>query len=297
MAKKNDKLETETVVETVAADAAVLATTTPAGAVAVADDDDFGDFQGHQGKITADELVTERFRIVQAMTKNKRETGLVDGQIYGNISRKGMDSAVIVALHETRTIVERTGDSKGTFVREYVETEFGSNDFQDPTINALIKKMTFKNVYKAVLDNGNKLAPTYNCYVAFLDDTGTEVKGFGVLQADKTNIRPFTKWMQDRVAFEGANKTPLFAIRTRVDGKGTYENEEGNVTQQYRFSPFKDDNWKASRMSPKPKALGGNYELLKALEDHKKLVTGGAIKIAEYSDADDSEEAQEFAAF
>lgn len=291
--KKNDNTVTETVTST------ELSTTAPAGAVVVVDDDDFSDFQGHQATITADELVTERFRIVQAMTKGKRDVSppLVDGQIYGNISRKGLDSAVIVALHETRTVVERTGDTKGTFVKEYVETTFGSNDFQDPVINTLIKKMTFKNVYKAETANGNKLSPTYNCYVAFLDETGSECKGFGVLQADKTNIRPFLKWMQDRVSFDGANKTPLFAIRTRVDGKGEYVNSEGQLTQQYRFTPFAQDNWKLSRLSTKPSSAGGNLELLKALEDHKKLVTSGAIKVADYSDADDSEDAQEAAAF
>lgn len=290
MAKnKNNNVETETVTEE-------LVVAAPS-ALAVDSDDDFADFQGHQAVVTADELVTQRFRIVQAMTKKKREYNLVDGQIYGNIDRKGLDSAVIVALHETRTIVERTGDTKGLFVKEYVETSFGSNDFQDPAINTLIKKMTFKNVYKAEMANGNKLSPTYNCYVAFLDETGSECKGFGVLQADKTNIRPFLKWMQDRVSFDGANKTPLFAIRTRVDGKGVYENSEGQPTQQYRFTPFAQDNWKASRLSTKPSANGGNLELLKALEDHKKLVTSGAIKVADYSDADDSEEAQEAAVF
>lgn len=289
--KKNENTVTETVSEE-------LAVSAPA-ALAVDSDDDFADFQGHQAVVTADELVTQRFRIVQAMTKCKRDVtpNLVDGQLYGNIDRKGLDSAVIVALHETRTIVERTGDTKGKFVRDYVETAFGTKDFQDPAMNALVKKMSFKNVYKAQLDNGNKLAPTYNCYVAFLDETGTKCKGFGVLQADKTNIRPFIKWMEDRVSFEGANKTPLFAIRTRVDGKGEYKNDEGQVTQQYRFTPFKADDWKASRLSSKPSAQGGNRELLVALEEHKKLVTSGAIKVADYSDADDSEEAQEAAAF
>lgn len=291
MSKKN-KEDTSFDPAALEAESAALATTSTT-ALAVDDGEvDFlsGEFAGHQTKVTADELVTERFRICQAMTKCKRDAGLQDGQLYGNLTKKALDSAVIVPIVETRSIIERTGDTKGMFVEAYDETAFGSNDFGDARINAYVKKVSFKNTYKLETDNGNKLVPTYNCYVAFLDETGTECKGFGVLQADKTNILPFTKWLEDRCAFEGSENVPTFAFRTRVDGKGTYKNPEGQITQLYRFTPFQDQDWK--------KSLLRSRALLNKLQEHKKLVTSGAIKIAEHTvDEVESETSQEDAAF
>ena len=271
-----------------------LSTVAPAGAIAVSDDLDFGSFSEDADVRSKDELVLERFRIVQAMTKDKRKDNLQDGQLYGNMSRKGLESAVIVPIHEWKAVVERTGDDTGAFVAEYVEKKPNSGDFGDPTINGYVSQVGVKELHKLETQNGNKLGLTYNVLVAFLDEeTGTEVKGLGVLQADKTNIRPYLLWRQNRVDFNGATAAPTYAFRTVVDGKGEYTNPDGKTTQQYRFSPFKNNNWKESLLSPKL-----HRELLVKLQDQKKMVVQGSLKVAEYSDADDSSEAaQEQAAF
>jgi hypothetical protein len=78
-----------------------------------------------------------------------------------------------------------------------------------------------------------------------------------------------------------------------VDGRGTYKNPEGNVTQQYGFKPYLNDNWKESCLVPsKHKAL------LLALREQRKLMASGALKVADHAtDEAVSEDAQEEAAF
>lgn len=269
-----------------------LATVAPASLATVNDDLGFGDFSDDADKRTKDELILERLRIVQSMTKDKAKNGLVDGQIYGNMTRKGFDRLLVVPLYDYRTVVERTSDKKGTFVKEYHETQEGSGDFGDAKVNDAIQAAGgLKNLRNAA--DGNQLALTYNCFVATLDEAdGTTVKGFGLLQADKTNIRPYLLWRQNRVDFKGAVNAPTYAFRTFVDGKGTYTNPEGQTTQQYQFSPFKNNNWKESLLSPKT-----DRELLVSLQEQRKLMQSGAIKVAENEVEGVSEDAAEEAAF
>jgi hypothetical protein len=290
MAKKNEEVKTEELV--VAAPEAL----------AVDGVEDFGDFSDDSDKRTADELVLERLRLVQAMTKGKSESGLKDGQIYSNMTRKGYDDLLVVPVYDWREVVERTtvktDKPKGAFIRAYGETAEGSGDFGDDRVNKAIAAVGgLKNLRKSLPDaNGNvtELVLTYNCYVAILDPSnGTTVKGFGVLQADKTNIRPYLLWRQNRVDFDGATNYPTYAFRTVVDGRGTYKNPEGNVTQQYGFKPYLNDNWKESCLVPsKHKAL------LLALREQRKLMASGALKVADHAtDEAVSEDAQEEAAF
>jgi hypothetical protein len=226
----------------------------------------------------------------------------VDGQIYINMTSKGYDDLLVVPVYDWREVVERTtvktDKPKGAFIRAYGETAEGSGDFGDDRVNKAIAAVGgLKNLRKSLPDaNGNvtELVLTYNCYVAILDPSnGTTVKGFGVLQADKTNIRPYLLWRQNRVDFDGATNYPTYAFRTVVDGRGTYKNPEGNVTQQYGFKPYLNDNWKESCLVPsKHKAL------LLALREQRKLMASGALKVADHAtDEAVSEDAQEEAAF
>lgn len=282
-----------------------LATVAPAGALA--ETLDFGDFSEDVDKRTADEMVTERIRLVQAMTKGRREAGLIEGQLYGNMTRKGLDSAVIVPVFDYRTVVERTDDGKGSFIKEYAEVKADSGDFGSH-VNRAIAAVggKIKDLRKsAKVPNGEQtqMSLTYNCYVCFLDESGTQALDFGLLQADKTNIRPYLLWRQNRVKFQGAIKFPTYAFRTIVSGKDVYVNPEGMETRNFRFEPFKNNNWKESCLCRFDEASGkitgtkAELELLTALKAQKALMQSGAIKIAEYSDSDDSEEALENAAF
>jgi hypothetical protein len=279
--KKNEKTVTEVV---------DLATVAPAGALANAED--FSDFEGDEDKRTKDEVVLERLRIVQSMTKDKQKNGLQDGQLYGNMTRKGFDRLLIVPLYDYRTVVERTSDKKGTFVKEYLETADGSGDFGDLKVqNAIAAAGGLKGLRNAA--DGNQLALTYNCFVAILDPSnGTTIKGCGLLQADKTNIRPYLLWRQNRVDFDGAVNVPVYCFRTFVDGKGTYTNPEGQTTQQYQFQPYVENNWKDSLLVPSK-----HREVMLKLRDQRKLMQSGAIKVAEHESEGVSEDAQEEAAF
>lgn len=259
---------------------------------ALATSEDFSEFEGDEDKRTKDEIVLERIRIVQSMTKDKVKLGLKDGELYGNMTRKGFDKLLIVPLYDYRTIVERTDDKKGTFVREYLETEEGSGDFGDKVVQDSINAVGgIKNLRKST--NGNQLALTYNCFIAILDPAnGTTVKGCGVLQADKTNIRPYLLWRQNRVDFDGAVSKPTYCFRTWVDGKGTYTNPDGQTTQQYQFTPYLNNNWQESLLVPSK-----HRDLMLKLRDQKKLMQSGALKVAEHTADEVSEEAQEEAAF
>jgi hypothetical protein len=267
------------------------------------------EFADDVDKRTADEVVTERWRIVQALTKGKREAGLIEGQLYGNMTRKGIDSALIVPIFDYRTVVERTDDNRGAFLKEYSEVKPDSGDFGPKVAKALsLVGGKLKDLRKSAPDASGQvtqLALTYNCYVAFLNETGDQAVDFGVLQADKTNIRPYLLWRQNRVKFEGAVNFPTFAFRTRVCGNvDSYTNPEGQTTCNYRFDPFLNNNWKDSTIGKwdsvgKRIVLTANeLELLKALKAQKTLMQSGAIQIAAYSDdAEDHESAAEDAAF
>ncbi len=285
---------------------------------ALVEGDDFGSFSDYADKRTAAEVITEVYRIVQAMTKAKNDNELLrDGMLYGSMTKKGFDELFIAPIYDYKTIVERVGDNapsgkkKGDFVKDYFETSPDSGDFGDARINAYVKKAGLKDLHKTVTDNGNQIGLVYNCYFAKLDKaTGLPTQGFGLLQADKTNIRPYLLWRQDRVEFEGATCVPTFSFRTRVTGKGKYKNPAGNVTQQYTFEPFDGKNWQTSLIGKvvpavtkdgkKTFRLTGTAEegqILKNLVGQRELMQSGAIKVAEFSDADDSEDAQEAAAF
>lgn len=296
MAKNNNK---ETSADTALATANVTTS-------ALAESVTFEGFENDTDKRTADEVVTERYRLVQAMTKGKKDIG-TEGQLYGNMTRKGFDQAIVVPLFDFRTVVERTNDDSGKFVKEHAELKADSGDF-GPKVNAAIKAVNgkLKDLRESLPDNQgqtSQLVLTYNCYVAFLDETGTTALDFGVIQADKTNIRPYLLWRQNRVKFEGATSFPTFSFRTVVSGRDTYTNPQGKETANYRFQPFVDGNWAKScigRLDPVTKKLSGSAEefaFLNKLKAQKQLMSSGAIKVAEYSDADDSEAAAEEAAF
>ncbi len=263
-----------------------------AASAELATSEDFSEFDGDEDRRTKDEVVLERMRICQAMTKNKTENGLVDGQIYGNMTKKGFDRLLIVPLHDYRTVVKRTNDKKGAFVAEYFETEDGSGDFGNIEVqNAIAAAGGLKKIRNA--KDGSPLALTYNCFIAILDPSnGTTVKGFGLLQADKTQITPYLMWRQNRVDFDGATGKPMYCFRTWVDGKGTYKNTDGIITQQYRFSPFVEQNWEKSLLVPSK-----HRELMLKLRDQRKLMQSGALKVAEVEREEVSEDAQEEASF
>jgi hypothetical protein len=294
---KNTKNSEETVTTT------ELAPVAPAAALAVpADDFGFGEFAGDEDRRTKDELVLERVRIVQGTTKDRAKHGLKERQIFFGMSKKGFDKLLIVPVFDYRTIVERSDDKKGTFIKEHLETQDGSGDFGDLKVQKSIAAVggDVTKIRKSVPDaNGvvTQLALTYNCLIATLDpEDGVTVTGFGLLQADKTNIRPYNQWRQDRVAFKGAVSFPTYAFRAWVDGSAEYTNPEGQTTKQYKFTPYVNNNWKDSCFNPKnPEHL----EVLRGLKEQRELMKTGAIKVADHSSEDGgvSEDQAEDAAF
>lgn len=275
----------------------------PAAAVVVADSSAYDEFGGYEDKRGKDDLVIGRYRLVQAMTQGKRDHGLQDGQIYDAVTKVAYDSVLVVPILETRSVVERRiapgSNEDGKFIAEL--------QLDDPRVVAAVKANGsdgYKFLKSLPGPDGSvtKFMDTRNVHVVFLQEDGVTPSHFGVLQFDSTNIQPLLQWKDARVrpSFEDGrpfSSLPIFAFRTYLDGQGVHPKKN---TQLYRFSPFPTKpgeaggNWKQAILNPsnpKEKAL-----LTKCVE-HRKLLESGVVKIAEYSDADDSETAQETAAF
>lgn len=255
-------------------------------------DDEFAD---DADVLHADDLVIERFKLVQGLTQGRKEHGFQDGQIYSSATKKAYDSFVMVEVCEHRTVVERVGEGKaekkGTFVVEHA--------VDSPLVVEALKRNNGKFGKDLVTLNGNSLEETRNLHFAMLDATdGVTVTGFGILEAKSTNLYPVKLWKNTRQGFQRvggkmANTLPSYAHRVVVDGNGVHPKNE---TALYRFNPFKNDSWKDSAIDPDT-CTAQERALLTALKAHKLAIQGGAVKVAQYSDADDSEEAQEAAAF
>ncbi len=255
-------------------------------------DDEFAD---DADVLDKDDLVIGRFKLVQGLTKGRREFGFKDGQIYDSSTKKAYDSFVMVEVCEHRTIVERVGEGKdqekGTFVAEHA--------VDSPLVVEALKRNNGKFGKELQTLNGNSLEETRNLHFAMLDPTdGVTVTGFGILEAKSTNLYPVKLWKNVRQGFQRAggkmaNSLPSYAHRVVVDGKGVHPKNE---TALYRFFPYKGDSWKDSAIDLDT-CTDQERNLLRALKDHKKAIQGGTVKIADYSDADDSEAAQEAAAF
>jgi hypothetical protein len=282
MAKDNKKVVTEEI---------ELAEETPT-ALAVPQEDLFSEFDGDQDKRGKDDILIERLRLVQGLTKGQAANKLSVGMIYATASKRGFEKLLVVPIKEDRVIIERKADEpeKGKFIAEL--------QVNDPRVVAAVKKNN-NNYVKLHSAEGTALVETRNVHVAFLDpEDGVTCTGFGILQAESTNIRPVLAWRDQRVGFKLANgksATTLatYFFRTWVDGGGVHPKNE---TRMYRFTPYKNGSWKDSILNP---SAAEELQLLRSLKAHKELLDGGQLdtKISNYSDADDSEAAQEEAAF
>lgn len=295
MSKNNNKQVVTEEIEVTEALAVAPATTS---ALANAGEFD-NEFEGDQDKLTKDDILLDRYRLVQGMTKGRRELGLEEGALYATASKRSFETAVVVPIMESRVIVERqvdktsggqSGPNDGKFVAEL--------SIDNPRVVAALKanNQSYIHLHSA---EGTEFKETRNVYVAFLSpDDGVTCTGFGILQAESTNLRPVLDWKTQRVGWKrvggkSANTLPMYAFRTVVDGKGVHQK---NQTALYRFNPYKNNSWKDSAIDPDNR-IPEELELLRKLKAHKELITSGAVKVAEYSDADDSEAAQEAAAF
>lgn len=255
-------------------------------------DDEFAD---DADVLDADDLVVGRFKLVQGLTAGRKEFGFRDGQIYDSSTKKAYDSFVMVEVCEHRTVVERAGEGKpekkGTFVAEHA--------VDSPLVVEALKRNNGKFGRDLVTLLGNSLEETRNLHFAMLDPKdGVTVTGFGILEAKSTNLYPVKLWKNTRQGFQRtggkmANTLPSYAHRVVVDGNGVHSKNE---TALYRFFPFKNDSWKESAIDPDTCTVQ-ERALLTALKAHKLAIQGGNVKVAQYSDADDSEAAQEEAAF
>jgi hypothetical protein len=285
---KNDKKNAPMTEEIVIEEAPAALATTNFGS----HDDDF---EGDADRLTADDVVIGRFKLVQAMSQGKRENGWQEGQIYDTSTKKAFDSLLIIPVVEDRVVVERLsvdrdGKKKGSFVREH--------SVDSPVVVAALARNSGKFGKELSTPEGNALEETRNIHFAILEEDLVTVRGFGILVATSTNLYPVKLWKTARSSFTRAggkpgSKLPMYAYRTLVDGRGVHPKNE---TCLYRFAPPVNNNWKESAIDPDT-CTQAELKLLYSLKEHAEMIRGGKVKVAEYGDADDSEEALEAEAF
>jgi hypothetical protein len=254
---------------------------------ALAQVEDYGEYAADADKLTKDDMLIERYRICQATSNKAKDAGVVEGEIFGTISKKGMKSCLVVAVSEERVIVERLDNSDGTYL--------GTHQLTDPRIQDAYKRNGNKYIgLKGTTPDGKptKLIETRNVHVVFLNsEDGVTPEGFGTLNCESVNLTPLALWKQNRTRIKGGAQTPTYAFRTVVSTE-PHTNPQGKKSKKFKFDPY-NGSWEASRLRP---SVAAHKDLLDKCTAHKKLIEAGALTI-EYSDADDSEAAQENAAF
>lgn len=259
------------------------------------------EFSADQETLTADDLMISRFRCVQPMTRAKKHNKeLKDGQIYSTLTKKGFDEALVVAVHETHHIVERTDDSQGKFISTMALNDPRVVAARKANGQSLIKLKSIKN------DTPTKYVETRDIHVIFLDPKdGLTALGFGVLQFDSTNLTPAKIWKNERNAIsKGSPKgMPSYAFRTVVKTTDKDNSASGQPDSKiYDLSPYKG-NWKDGAIAfsflngETTSVSKAEYKFLQNCQEHKKLLMSGAFKVEQSDEEEPSEDEAEDSSF
>jgi hypothetical protein len=245
----------------------------------VADEDDFGDMGSDAERLTSDDLLISRYRVVQGTTKAKKgNPSIKDGRFYNTSTKMGYEQGLVVALHEVHHIVERTTGDDGKFI--------GTLGLKDPRVlkarkangDSLIKLLTVDR------EPANKLVETRDVHVAFLADDGVSVTGFGVLQFDSSNLMPGKTWKNERAmccapTAKYPKGRPPYAFRAVIRGDGVKDNSGINKADSalWVIKPWGDQgNWEQGALKM---SVPAERELLLKLQAHTKLVKEGLVKV------------------
>jgi hypothetical protein len=283
-----DKTSKQMASKKIVEDAIVPAETTTTDLIVA---EDYSAFAGDADKLTKDDMMLERFRICQALSKVK-DLGVAEGDIYGTLSKQGKKSVLVLPIHEERVIVERLakqGNSDSPDDGKYL----GTLSLDDPRVKEALARNGNSYIKLQGTRDGQRtnMVETRNVHVVFLAEDGVTPEGFGVLVFESVNITPLLLWKQDRTRIKGGAGLPSYAFRSVVTTE-THTNPTGKKSKKFKISPF-NGSWAAAVLRP---SQAGHLELLTKCAEHKKLIASGAA-LVDYSDADDSEAAQESAAF
>lgn len=275
--------QTPVVVEVVAeAPSEAIVQAAPAGAIVEASA--FDEFSGDVDKRGIEDMLIQRYRCVQSMTRDRAKLGLAEGHFYGTLSKKGMARGIVLPIHEHRYVVERQNTDKGEFV--------GTSELGDPRVVAALKRNGGSYISLKDFVSGNLLVETRDVHVVFLEDDGVTPRDFGILQFDKANLTPCLLWRDERIKIKITTKAgdvksgaqlATYFYRSVVETELKHFQKKDKDAYVYKISAFGGDWSKAVLNVDEPAHL----ELLRKCKEHAEMLKAGKFKV-DYSDADES---------
>lgn len=249
-------------------------------------------------KLKEDEVIIPMLKIVQESSKiwKERDEGstLKLGDIYNSVTNEvysGEQGVLIVPIRCDACVLERKPSPDGSFIAKL--------PVDDARVQKAFKE-NGKDGWRALMGkglDGNKVQFGYTdeVYVALIDPRdGVTATTVALVPFGGTNVFPRKKWWFAMAEVPEGGQTPRYAFRTLL---------------KTEFRPSKTAAGISSYMF-KAEAYGGNWDYCRLSEDggaeeasldrcagFEKLVDTGALGKTDYSDADDSEAAQEKAAF
>lgn len=245
----------------------------------------YSEFAEHGEVVTSADLLLERYSCVQGTTRAKSDNrALREGMFYGNLSKVGIESAVVIPIHEIRHIVEKQNDNTGKFIRTL--------SLDDPRVTKAYKANgnSYIRLLSVDADPPTKLVETYDVHVVFLAEDGLTPEKFGVLQFFSNNLIPRMRWKSDRQA-GGRSGLASYFFRSVVTCEPK-KNKDNADSMIFKIDPFQG-KWDAAMLNPEnPREL----ELLRQCKAHKDLIVQGKFGVS-YADAEVDETAEEEAEF
>lgn len=250
-------------------------------------------------KLKEDEVIIPMLKIVQESSKIWKERDQATctfklGDIYNSVTNEVYDGTVGVLLVPIRCdacIIERKMPPDGSFIAKLpLDDKRVQVAFKDNGRDGW-KKLVGKGV------DGNKVQFNYTdeVYCALISrEDGVSALSVALVPFAATNVFPRKKWWTAMAEVPEGTQTPRYAFRTVLKTEFRASKTAAGV-DSYMF---------------KAEAYGGNWDYCRLGEDggieeatldrcagFEQLVSSGALGKADYSDADDSEAAQEKAAF
>lgn len=275
-------------------------------ALATTGDNDFdygGDYTGDEVKIRPEDVIIPMLKIVQESSKIWKDRDVSTatfklGDIYNSVTRETFDGnkgVLLVPIKCAPCVVVRLPSPVGTFITK-VSAELSAKTGGDPDVIAAYKD-NGPDKWKKLegKKDGKKVQFNYvdEVHVGLLDPAdGVTAVGPALIPFGGKNVFPRKTWFSNiaSVYNQDGTRPPSYAFRTVL--KTVFSPGDGGV-DSYKFvaEPYGGSNWSQCRV---PKA---HKQTLDHCKDYSRLIDAGLLGKADYSDADDSEAAQENAAF
>lgn len=185
------------------------------------------------------------------------------GLLFNNVTKELFSTLpFMIAKIDKRFVEWKPRDAGGGYIGDYEPA--------NPYVSQCLRLSEEKGLPygKITTPSGNQLVETYQIYGLFLDPTGSESIGFGILSMTSMKIKPTKNWLTTlRTTLKG--KIPLLAYRT-VLGTVKEKNDKGTFYNP-TFKPL-GETWVASAVPP-------DSALLEEVSQFREMIESGAAKV------------------